>query len=338
MYCAGLRFAPPRCSASRHRPGRRTEAALTGAAAVAVAVLAASCAPVAPTTEAAGVRNGSPTTTPSAGRDPAPNGAYTPLVHEPKLAGALTPLVEQECRDDIVAAGHDPSAEWVLELSRGRTDGDLTIVRRDDRRASVECRIRDGFLPREVSAPIASDDPGILQQCGAVAGYDFTGWSVVTSMAAVSGVEAVLASTNGYTAYCSLQPKGWDSGSRQRVTMPEASDRRIGRRQSGESYRFPGDTGFSGSSLSIKTAHTPIEGQLWHGSGTLYDSRGEVAEDASRILLTFADGGERFVVPVVKGRWAARIHLADATGPLGRYVAVVENSAGAVLYEYASAP
>jgi len=69
----------------------------------------------------------------------------------------------------------------------------------------------------------------------------------------------------------------------------------------------------------------------------LYDSRGEVAEDASRILLTFADGGERFVVPVVKGRWAARIHLADATGPLGRYVAVVENSAGGVLYEYASA-
>ena len=193
--------------------------------------------------------------------------------------------MERECRDDIVAAGHDPSAEWVLVLSRRRSDGDFTIVRRDDRRVSVECRIRDGFLPREVSAPIASDDPGILQQCGAVAGYDFTGWSVVTSMAAVSGVEAVLASTNGCTAYCSLQPKGWDSGRHQRVTMPEASDRRIGRQQSGESYRFPGDAGFSGSSLSIKTAHTPIEGQLWHGSGTLYDGRGEVAESQIEVPM-----------------------------------------------------
>lgn len=338
MHPAGLRFARPRSSTSRRRTGGRTEIALTGAVAVAVAVLSASCAPVASTTEAVDVRDGSPTATPPADGDPAPSGAYTPFVYEPRFPGALTPIEDQECRDDIVAAGHDPSAEWVVVLSRRRTAGDLTIVRRDDRRVRVECRIRDELLPREVSAPIATDDAGILQQCGTVAGHDFTGWSVVTSMAAASGVEAVLASTNGYTAYCSLQPRGWDSGSDQEVTLPQASDRQIGRRQSGKGYRFPGEAGFNGSSLSIKTARTPIEGQLWHGSGTLYDGRGEVAEDASRVILTFADGTERFVVRVVKGRWAARIHLADATGPLGHYVAVVEDSAGEVLYEYASAP
>jgi hypothetical protein len=186
--------------------------------------------------------------------------------------------------------------------------------------------------PREVTEPIATQAAGILQQCGSVAGYDFSGWSVVTSMAAAQGVEAVLVSTNGYTGYCSLQPSGWDSGSDQRVAMPESSDRQIGRQQ-GDGYEF----GLSGSSLSIKTSNTPIEGQLWYGSGTLYDERGQIADDASRIVLTFSDNDERFVVPVVQGRWAARIHR-HAEGPLGQYRAAIQNRQGEVLATHASLP
>jgi hypothetical protein len=151
-------------------------------------------------------------------------------------------------------------------------------------------------------------------------------------------VEAVLASTNGYTAYCSLQPRGWDSGSGQVVDLPVLSDVQLGRRQSGDGYELVGERSFHGSSLSIKTARTPVEGHLWHGSGTLYDERGQIATAATRIVLTFTDTRERFVVPVIEGRWAARIHRPDATRALGQYRAVVQDRAGGLLGEYTSSP
>jgi hypothetical protein len=186
-----------------------------------------------------------------------------------------------------------------------------------------------------VAAPIASDEAGILQQCASVAGYDFTGWTVVTSMAAAFGVEAVLASTNGYTAYCSLQPNGWDSGSHQEVTMPTLSDLEVGRQLQPENYDFPGEGTFSGSSLSMKTAFTPIEGQLWSGGGSLY-AKGRVALDAHRIKFTFTGHRQEFVIPVVRGRWAARIHLSEAKGPLGTLRVVIENKSGQVLAKHVS--
>jgi hypothetical protein len=189
-----------------------------------------------------------------------------------------------------------------------------------------------------VAAPIATGNAGILDQCGAVAGYDFTGWTIPNSMAAASGVEAVLASTNGYTAYCSLQPDGWDSGSDQVVTMPTLSDVQVGSQSHGEAYAFPGDGGFHGSALSLKTAHTPLEGQLWWGRGSLYDADGRLALDAHRIKLTFTSIGEEFVIPVAAGRWAGRIHLPAAKGPLDGYRAVIEDRSGEVLGQYTSSP
>lgn len=189
--------------------------------------------------------------------------------------------------------------------------------------------VLDRGRPGTITAPIATDDPAILDQCGTVAGYDFAGWTVVTSMAAAQGLEAVLTSAAGFTAYCSLEPKDWDSGSDQEVRIPERKDGKIGIETPNEPYELGF---FSGSSLSIKTARTPIEGQLWNGSGTLYDERGEVAETASRIVLTFDHAGERFVIPVVQGRWAARIHL-EAPGPLGGLHAAVQGQGGEILRE-----
>jgi hypothetical protein len=223
-----------------------------------------------------------------------------------------------------------------LVLSRTKSDDDLTIALRDDASVRVGCRLSEAVVPRPVAAPIATDDAGIRRQCGSAAGYDFSGWAVVTSMAAASGVEAVLASTNGYTAYCSLQPNSWDSGSGQVVTMPTRSDARLGTRSHGEGYGFPGGQGFHGSALSLKTDRTPIEGQLWWGSGSLYDADGGLASDAHRIILTFTGIGEKFIIPVAGGRWAARIHLPIAKGPLESYRAVIENRSGEVLSQYTS--
>jgi hypothetical protein len=237
-----------------------------------------------------------------------------------------------------VAAGQDPAADWLLVLSRRQAGDDLTIALRDDAAVRVGCRLSDAVVSRPVSAPIATGEAGILEQCGSVAGYDFTGWTVLTSMAAASGVEAVLASTNDYTAYCSLQPSGWDSGSDQVVTMPTLSDVQVGNRAHGEAYVLPGGGGFHYSALSQKTARTPLEGQLWWGSGTLYDADGGLALDAHRIELTFTSIGEQFVIPVVDGRWAARIHLPAAKGPLTGYRAVIEDSSGEVLGQYRSSP
>ena len=265
-------------------------------------------------------------------------GSYTPFVFEPEFPGQLTPLEAKECRDEVVAAGHDPAADWVLVLTRGRSGADLTVALRDDFAVRVGCRVSQAVLTRPVTRHIRSDDAGIRQQCGSVAGYDFTGWSVVTSMTAASGVEAVLASTNGYTAYCSLQPDGWDSGSDQMVTMPTLSDVQVGRRRQVEGYGFPGEGTFAGASLSLKTASTPIEGQLWWGSGSLYEPGGRLTSDADRITLSFTGVGNEFVIPVVRGRWAARIHLADQTGPLGGYRAVIQDGSGRVLAQHVSSP
>lgn len=320
------------------RSRKTTTLARVVAAAVATA-LAAGCGPVASETLASdGSTPGR--STKSAVADPAgtPAGAYTPFVYEPEFPGEISALLKGGCRDEILAAGRDPAAAWVLVLSNRNTLRRQVIARREDETVRVECRLDDVIVPRDVIGPIATHDSGILHQCGSVAGHDFTGWSVLTSMAAAQGVEAVLASTNGYTAYCSLQPRGWDSGSGQVVDLPVQSDVQLGRRQSGDGYDLVGERTFHGSSLSIKTAHTPIEGQLWHGSGTLYDERGQIATVASRIVLTFTDTRQRFVVPVVRGRWAARIHRPDATRALGQYRAVIEDRAGGLLGEYTSSP
>jgi hypothetical protein len=265
-------------------------------------------------------------------------GSYTPFVYEPEFPGQVTPVEARECRDEVVAAEQDPSADWVLVLSRTRSGDDLTIALRDDATVRVGCRLRKEVVPRPVAAAIITDDSGIRQQCGSVAGYDCTGWTVVTSMAAALGVEAVLASTNGYTAYCSLQPNGWDSGSDQVVTMPTLSDVQVGRRAQAEGYGFPGEGAFAGASLSLKTAHTSIGGQLWWGSGSIYDADGELALDAHRIKLTHTGLRGKVVIPVVRGRWAARIHLPEAKGPLGGYRAVIENGSGQVLTQHVSFP
>jgi hypothetical protein len=70
----------------------------------------------------------------------------------------------------------------------------------------------------------------------------------------------------------------------------------------------------------------------------LYDADGKLASDAHRINLTFTGIREKFVVPVADGRWAARIHLPAAKGPLKGYRAVIEDSSGEVLGQYASSP
>jgi hypothetical protein len=119
-------------------------------------------------------------------------GSFTPFVYEPEFPGQVTTTEARECRDEIVAAGQDPAADWVSARSRLRPGDDLTIALKDDPTVRVGCRLSPTLIPRPVAAPIASDEAGILQQCGSVAGYDFTGWTVVTSMAAAFGVEAVL--------------------------------------------------------------------------------------------------------------------------------------------------
>jgi hypothetical protein len=68
----------------------------------------------------------------------------------------------------------------------------------------------------------------------------------------------------------------------------------------------------------------------------LYDAEGELALDAHRIEVTFTSIGEQFVVPVVDGRWAARIHLPEAKGPLTGFRAVIEDSSGEPLGQYTS--
>lgn len=333
-----------RCQYVSARTPRRSRSLTILARVVAPAVgtaLTVGCAPVASETLAGERSTQGRASIPKSGKaDPVgtPAGAYTPFVYEPRFPGEINERLARDCRDEILAAGQDPAADWVLVLGNRNTLGRQVIARRDDETVRVECRLHDGIPPRDVSGPIATDDAGILRQCGTVAGHDFTGWSVLTSMAAAKGVEAVLSSTNGYTAYCSLQPRGWDAGSGQVVDLPVLSDEQLGRRQAGDGYDLFGERSFHGSSLSIKTARTPIAGQLWHGSGTLYDDRGLIATDARRIVFTFADTDERFVVPVVQGRWAARIHRPDATGALGHYRALIQDRAGGLLREFTSSP
>lgn len=185
--------------------------------------------------------------------------------------------------------------------------------------------------PGVVKEPIADaqDAAGVLRQCGVVAGYDFTGWQVVTATSAAQGTSAVLRSDNGYIATCSLQPDGWDSGSPQEVQIGSLTEAQVA------ANPLPGPTPYlialDASAMSIKTAHTPIQGQLWSGAGALYGTDGRRATDAKVVLVKFRDTGASFEAPVVDGYYAVRYHNPAARGGVGEFDYVVKDDAGKVL-------
>lgn len=185
--------------------------------------------------------------------------------------------------------------------------------------------------PGVVKEPIADaeDTAGVLRQCGIVAGYDFTGWQVVTATSAAQGTSAVLRSDNGYVATCSLQPDGWDSGSPQEVQIGSWTEAEL------DASASPAPTaytiGLQASAMSVKTARTPIEGQLWSGAGAIVGTDGRRATDAKVVLVKFRDTGASFEIPIVDGYYAVRHHNPAARGGVGEYDYVVRDGAGKVL-------
>lgn len=140
------------------REGRSQKRLARVLLAVATSTLATSCGPVVSEPVAAGrpTEDGTRSAaTRSRDTESVPSGAHTPFVYEPRYPRALTSTQEEGCRDDIVRARQDPSADWVVVLSHRSSYRRQIIALRHDERIRVECLLPDLVLAREVDAPIA---------------------------------------------------------------------------------------------------------------------------------------------------------------------------------------
>jgi hypothetical protein len=258
-------------------------------------------------------------------------GVYTPQrVPRDEVLGA--------CKSQLDAMSPDPRITWRIDPGRSDTvfhaGDEVGFVGNDQ--LLVTCTLPGSGLskPGIVTGPIAAagDPEGILRQCGTVAGYDFTGWHVDSAMSQGDGTEAMLASRNGYTATCALEPAGWDAGSGQTVDLPSASDAEISEARERASYdSTPYYVFFDSSALDIKTSN-PLSGALVFGGVTLFDPNDEVATDAATVTLSYQ--GASITRPVVNGHLAVRWVLPDAADADIPFDAVVKDTEGNVLASY----
>ncbi|HSS68188.1 MAG TPA: hypothetical protein VLK34_06520 [Nocardioidaceae bacterium] len=290
---------------------------------------------------------------------PAPNGSHPKLgpagndgsghtaqTDRPHQTGPAEFVSQRVARDDVIgvcisqldALAVEPRTTW--EIDPGQRARFFYAGQRvsflGTGNVSASCTIPSGdhAPPSRVTAPIAdeSDTAGILQQCGVVAGFDFSDWTVDSAMTAADGTEAVLSSDNGFTAVCALQPAGWDAGSDQVVDLPYLSDAQMSRYRKGDHY--DGQYYFvslDASALDIKTSN-PLSGALLWGGITMFDRNDDIATNAATVTLSY--GGESITRPVVDGHVAIRWLLPNAADADVAYDVVVKDRNGQVLASY----
>lgn len=277
-------------------------------------------------------------------------GAYQPI--ELTVEEAV-----ERCGPVLDYYGYSTDVDWKLASASQEVfaGSDISLVPADgsklaDGPDSAPCQVPFTEAERArhwVTEPIADsgDTEGVLRQCGAVAGYDFAGWEIVTAVSAAQGTEAVLRSTNDYVATCSLEPdwgKTWagppppandpiHKWSSQEVALPvytEAEVDALPPLVGGPAYSFHVDCR---DTRKILTDNRPPDGLLCSAVGTLFNNKGRRATEVATIEVSIRGGGESFEIPVIDGYFAARFldPAADARDQTYDYVA--EDESGEVL-------
>ncbi len=326
----GRPFAPIAevLAAGRRRHRRRTALAAAGGSVGALATGLAVAGLVGAMVGGSGTP--APDGAPDATAPPASPGPQQQAAYDP------TPVPGDEAVDRCVRRLGLPDTGWQLDtfgvgdpVAVNAFDGPYAageiIYLSDDNGALRTCNVPQPAMidtsPR-LSEPLPdSTDPAALaDQCGRLAGVDLTGWQV-EAMDEAQGTEAVFWDDAGYTATCSIQPPEWDSGAPPEAVVFPQSDAEVG---SGgrDAYKI----WFDWSDLGTKTAFTPISGGLYTAAGRLYGPR---AADAAEVRVQLPD--EAVVTrPVVEGRYALRLHTAEAM-PQGAALVTVLDGNGRVL-------
>jgi hypothetical protein len=202
-----------------------------------------------------------------------------------------------------------------VRLSAGRLSATCTIPQAD--------WAAFGSGPTSIPVEATRAPKAVLEQCGRVAGYDFSAWTVASATAAAEGFAAVLRSSNDYHATCELGPL-FDGPRAQRVAIAGSSP----------TPPLPYLVRLDTLRRDSPALSADNQGTVYTGAGVLYDPTGRPALDAATVELELPDGTV-VARPVIDATYALRafqarllaeaavtVTVLDADGwPLARYEA-----------------
>jgi len=248
--------------------------------------------------------------------DPTPNrhaGVYDPAPVPPAE-------VERRCTEQFNSAPEldvRAASGWRLEPQPRRTLRLGTQVTLSAPGVTATCTIAEpdlaiGSGPSSRPIDTTGGYPTLVRECTQVAGYDFSGWTVTTKMAAADGFAAVLRSGNYYFAACQLGPFS-DGPGAQAVTIRPAI----------ASTARP----YSVDLLALRRDALEIapsdRGAVYTGAGMLFDAKGRLAFAAATLRLAFPDG--RVITrPVVDGTYAVRAFVPGSSEASSVTITVVD--------------
>lgn len=213
--------------------------------------------------------------------------------------------VEPNWRDYFLVEGGTPTLEYRFHGEQWDGGYECTVPQAD--LAAESGRIQGDPVD-------AADSEGILRQCGEIAGFDFTGWSVVNAMDALGGVEAVLESTNDHTARCTIEAPD-NVYADPAVSVQNLSDADIAQyNQSGDAWAGPYCVTLEGyrPASDLSKAGNGGGENVYTGSGNLYRPNGKLATNVAKLRIDLPNG-TTVTQQVHDGKYAIR--AADQASP-----------------------
>jgi hypothetical protein len=238
----------------------------------------------------------------AAGQTKTGAGAYEPVeVSRAEVGERCTTLFHNAYGSDqtlVVPPGID--GPWFEGRTAWVTDVEPDTHGRFEMRMSCEVP-QAGLVDRAgtVSTPLPdpSNTDGIREACGQYLGFDFTGWKVVTAAGTDLALTAVLRSTNGYVATCSLNVPPGDQGDHPYVAISREGPPQTEGLENDYAVWFGSDQ-YAGDNQEGDYSVNGVD-QI---SGP---------ENAAEIVLVEPDGTEH-VTPVADNGWftiAEKMHL-----------------------------
>ena len=254
-------------------------------------------------------------------------GGPTPGPTPNRNAGVYDPTpvppaeVVRRCTEQFISSpdlATRAASGWRLHSGRSRNLRVGTGVTLTAGGVSATCTIPDvdlaiGSGPTSRPIDMTGGEPTVLRECSQVAGYDFSGWTVMTSMAAADGFAAVLRSRNGYLASCKLGPLSDGTRSQQVMIQPAAAAPYF---------------------LQLDVLHRDApeiapedRGVVYAGAGMLYDHEGRPAAVVAEVRIALPNG--RVVSrPVVNATYAVRVFDRGASADTTVHVTVLHFDGG----------